>query len=329
MEAEMEIPSGNFANQLTQDVRIASLAEGKPLLLQAPPIALRDQSETAESRASRTISADALNQFVRTHNRTIAASIEIRDAIVEGSLDWRDVTFRSAVVFERCEFTGDVDISGARFERRCELARNLFRGKLTADGAQFQRNLLLDCSSIALQASFRMVQVNGEASFLGAHFHGAATFEQFRCEGALRCRSTMEEERLRLTCFHAGVTFLDASARHYANFAGAQFWGDASFERMRTDGPVFFRSYESKSLVARTTFYGASKFLGMYVEQVLHFQGVRLREKRTSFACAPATMVCSDATGLGTAPSSNPPQTLRTFTSERLRSLTASSSTSS
>ena len=262
----------SFANGLTEDARIALLAEGKRLLFHA------GESEPGESRASRTISADALNRFIAARAGKITTPIEIRDAVIEGFLDWKDVVFQSAVSFERCEFTGDVDISEARFERKCELKKNLFLGELTARAAIFKRDLSLDNSWVTLAATFRMAKVGGEASFQGAYFRGLTTFEQFRCDGALRCNCAFESEHktLRPTGFYGGVSFLDADLRSSASFAGAQFWGDASFERMRTAGPAFFQSHEQEDLTMQTRFFGPSRFLGMHVGQDLDFQGARL-----------------------------------------------------
>ncbi len=169
----------------------------------------------------------------------------LRDAIVEGDLDLRSLTFAPKVAFNRCVFRGKVDASEAHFSKSLTLTGCRFERDLRLFGTRVGGQLLMDGVVIrgvpAEGASLEQLHVAGNLSAAGLDADGKLNFRGARVEGQM-------------------------------DFSGARVAGDLSLQNARLAGNLFLRPHKGK----RATITGTAWMFGVQVGDLVDLSGASI-----------------------------------------------------
>jgi hypothetical protein len=127
----------------TDEGKRAWLRDGKELFFSAPPTT---GEETAEQKAARTIRTAWLEDLTRHRSRAMTVPIRINNAVLEGSLNLKDTTFKYEVSIMNSEFTGPANFSFCTFERNLVLPGCRFRESINCASAVARYWVVLDDS---------------------------------------------------------------------------------------------------------------------------------------------------------------------------------------
>lgn len=221
------------AIQLPTEEYRKKLNTGKPLEFQAPP---KDQDETPNQKAARTIPARWLELLAENHRRVISVPIQISNAIIEGHLHLEYAVFECNLVVKNCEFTGSVNFSFATFSRAARFTGSHFHG----------------------QAHFRGARANFDFEISETSFSEAARFQDLHCEevlGAVAANFVFAD-------FQRVEVAKDAVFRSISKGQHALFGGEARFDGAHIGGDADFSGAEFK---------GRANFYGFHVDGSAHF----------------------------------------------------------
>jgi hypothetical protein len=206
------------------DEKLRRLREGQPLLFPE-----RCENEDDEAKLARTIQACWIAELADRQTRQLSVSIEIRNAIVVGTLDVQYREFEYEMLLENCDFEGDVLINDCLFLRSVQ-----FRG------SHFLRDANFNDTTFKRSADFKSVRIQGIASFMRTTFGDTAWFNdtQFR-KNAYFLRTRFERDAdFYDAIFQEFVGFQAAEGKASINLIGADFisgvgFNDARFRALR------------------------------------------------------------------------------------------------
>src|SRR5205085_8463433 len=126
--------------------------------------------------------------------------------------------------------------------------------------------------------------VKGTAEFDGAEFCGEANFERFGTDGNIFFRAAKPhtgdaegKKGLKPVEFHKKARFVGARIRGNAEFDGAVFEDEATFEHFDVVGDVYFRPWKKNETPVRFT--KKSTFIGARVRGNAEFSGTEFGDR--------------------------------------------------
>ncbi len=255
---------------------------------------------------------------------TFEAEVSIRDCeFPEGAgetVDFSFATFKRPATFEGSHFRKPANFRAAHSEADFEIMRASFANGssfqdlhvdevLDAQGASFgsvhferieviksaffQTDAQGNRASFGGDAIFLAAHIQGQASFLGAEFRGAANFKSFQVGGSAFFQTDAQGNR---ASFGGDADFRGAHIEGQASFLGAEFRGAAIFDSFRVDGNAFFRPDAQGN---RASFRGDANFRGARIQGHAVFLGAEFRGAASfdSFQVGGSAFFRTDAQG--------------------------------
>ena len=251
------------AESIRHEAFLGSLKKGAPL-----------KFLSSDDRLQRTIPAKLIKQIVTEPDRTIAVPVEISNAIIDGALDLRHVTFKSVVTMTGCEFTGPVDFSSSTFEHNANLNGSKFTKPARFRAATMKGDLRIDEATFADDSKFTDIHVDQVLSAEGTTF-GSVNF--YRIEVVKRCsfQPLSKTGQLKPTVFTGDAYFGGANFQGNVDFGGTQFKAKADFNGVRIGRNAFFRPIEIEKECIPTRFVGEANFYSVQVQGDAFFRGAQ------------------------------------------------------
>ncbi|MEW6387805.1 MAG: hypothetical protein AB1491_09865 [Thermodesulfobacteriota bacterium] len=160
--------------------------------------------------------------------------IQIRKAVIIGSLDLEHAEIPHRVRLADCGFLDDLKLANSHFKKSLELDGSHFKGEAVFDSANIEKHLLLDRCRFEKFANFFCVKV-GQNLFIrsvkeeDALFKGMTSFNLADIGGALVAEGTKFQ-------------FKGEKEKEEINFSGMKVGTVASFKDAEFEGPVNFRA---------------------------------------------------------------------------------------
>ncbi|HVF54649.1 MAG TPA: pentapeptide repeat-containing protein [Pyrinomonadaceae bacterium] len=152
-----------------------------------------------------------------------------------GAADFRNASIKGGAEFASARFVG-----GANFERMHVGGAAMFHSST-------HRGQIIP-AYFGKSTTFADAHIDGSVRFEGAYFERGAKFERVHVGGYALFGAYEDRERtqppfsLTRTYFGGRADFLDAYFKGSVVFDGAMFNDEATFERLRADGTIFFRA---------------------------------------------------------------------------------------
>lgn len=248
----------------SEEVKIRIVA-GEPVLFQP-----------SQREADRTIPAEWIEAASRTGVR-----IEIRNALVTGSLDLKYETIREVVSFTNCRFIQRIDFSYSVFERFLDFSDSTFEQGIIFKGSLLKRDISLDRIKVdAGDVNFTDIQICGLFSAKEASFGAQVTVTFSRA----RFEKTVQFQKARFMC---KAVFSDIVIGPEAVFGGVIFEEEADFGRAQFLGEALFRGdsagglqsaiFKKRADFTAAQFGGHAAFDGVTFNDTAIFNGVKFR----------------------------------------------------
>ena len=217
--------------------------------------------------SGRIVQADWLADAARAGHK-----IELRNAIIRGPLDLRNVTIAEEFSLIRCVVKDRADFSHATLEKN-----------LILSGTRFERGANMACAELKQGGRFSSVQFR----------HIPACFREMHVQGAFRARrirfSTEVKAEFQAAQFDKAVNFWGAwfggvadfeqvSIGGQADFGHAVFKRKLSFNAATTKGAIFFRADEN---FTGAIFEGEADFIAAQISSQAAFQGTIFKQNVT------------------------------------------------
>ena len=188
-------------------------------------------------------------------------------------------TFAEDADFSYSEISGPADFEGSVFLKEANFNR------MRVNGAAYfscydDENAAPSSPSFARTrfegyTTFSHAVIDGTAFFKGVEFADSANFERAVIGGHALFQTLPSDHRRTFIPVHfkKDAKFLTAQIGANAEFDGACFDGEVSFERITIGRNALFRSFHDKSDLVRTTFKGVTSFLGGEIKGSAEFFG--------------------------------------------------------
>ncbi len=248
---------------------LASLKAGTPLRF-----LVEDAPETSDARLERTIPATLIEKIVTEPDRTVAIAIEISNAIIDGPLNLRHVTFKSGVTLTDCEFIGTVDFSFSTFEHNANFSGSKFTDRALFRAARMKCDLRIDEATFADDSKFTDIHVDEVLSAEGTTF-GSVDFHRMEVTKRSSFQPFSKTDQLLPTRFTGDVRFGGANFQGNADFSGTQFEAKADFNGVRIGRNAFFRAIEIEKKTVAPRFAGDADFYGVQIQGDAYFRGAQ------------------------------------------------------
>lgn len=293
------------ATQRSQESWLAQLKAGELIEFAEVP---SDRAETSEEREARTLPAELFTRLLENEQRSVTAPLRVCRAIISGTLNFENATFKDYVAFNQCEFTGEVNFRFATFERTAAFYYSLFLAKvifinanamdnLGFGGSEFRTNVDFIGVRVARHLAFAsykqskptlfegtfslyFANVTGQVSFTGAAFRRKASFQDMRVghNVSFDC-----DERGNQPTFGDLCDFSRARVGGSIEFEGVEFLSEFRFMDVNVEGLALFRSgpdgkrtrFSKEANFLRTTFNGNCLFEGVQFAGEADFAGMR------------------------------------------------------
>jgi uncharacterized protein YjbI with pentapeptide repeats len=142
-----------------------------------------------------------------------------------------EANFRDVVI------EGTADFNGAEFQDKAIFNRTKVRGSAFFNAVKY-RDTLMRCSFLGI-ANFDDVEVQGLLSMLGVRFTTTASFRRLQVKGNASFGPAPLDTELECSEFRETI-FTDAHISGLADFSGAAFNGSLSCDRVAIGGAAFF-----------------------------------------------------------------------------------------
>jgi hypothetical protein len=194
--------------------------------------------ETGTADEERTIPAAWIHDLFPEPQRVAAHPIRITNAIIDGDLLLHYARAPYEIEITGCTFTGRVSFAQATIERAMDLSDCHFPKLLSFRFAQLNSDLALERCVCMGTANFNDVVVRRLLQANGTQFRGAFEMERANVTSVF-FRVARSDDALMPTRFEQRVRFLDMHAQYF-DAEGAQFDGDANFQRVTVEGIALF-----------------------------------------------------------------------------------------
>ena len=234
-----------------------------------PPLSCPLYNSPAD-RQTRTVEASEIESLAK-HPRGGNAQLPIRisNAIIRGDLSLNYVTFEREVIITDSEFTGNVDLSFASFQKAVCFRGCSFLQPTSFRGCYVRGDLELDLVRFAADADFRGSVISKNLRAQGAEF-ARARFDGAEIKGDA---AFMSWDAKRVTRFRGSAEFSSAHMTGQADFRSAVFESDLICNLIQVDGGIFFTSDDRRvdgqealssgsTITQQTEFGGRVKFIG-------------------------------------------------------------------
>jgi uncharacterized protein YjbI with pentapeptide repeats len=176
------------------------------------------------------------------------------------------VVFDGTTRLDYAVFDAGLDLTGSRFDGQARLYRMRCPSAARFDDVAFTGDVELTGADLT------------RASFAGATFGGAASFDEFAVGGCEfdRCRFTGSAS-FRRARFAEGVSFEHATFEADADFHDTRYDGIALFRFAAFSGPVSFANavFEARASFGRAAFHAAVEFTGARFKDKATFEDAR------------------------------------------------------
>jgi hypothetical protein len=266
----------------TDEEKCQSLFKGKPLIFPALSFNGVHSHEELEINGLKASCLEALAD----KDGCISVSIEIKNAIVEGPLNLKYITFKGEVTFINCEFSDTVDFSFATFQRSVSFVDNsVFKQRVDFRAAHAMRDFRVSYARFKDDCCFMDFRADEVFRAEGTHFNTASFEQAVFAKRVFFCPKNPGEKNdtAKQVQFDGDVTFVDAHIQGAAHFEGVAFNGAADFRRTQIESSVNFgcfidRSSESgQAAFIATCFAGDAKFNGARIQGTAYFRGVNFQ----------------------------------------------------
>jgi uncharacterized protein YjbI with pentapeptide repeats len=204
--------------------------------------------------------------------------------VSEGHDIFVPVNFSGDATFWNADIKGMADFDGVRFGGKVDFSHvnvgRHARFRTFTGGREFYRVVFVG------EARFLDAFVKGTAGFDGAEFRGEANFERFSTEGSIYFRAAelpasndggKKKLRLQPVEFHKKARFASARVRGNAEFDGAVFEEEASFEHLDVTRDIYFRPWAKNEDTVR--FMKKVNFIGVRVRGNAEFSGTEFGDR--------------------------------------------------
>lgn len=222
------------------------------------------------------------------HHAAIGASANFCPARREGLAEpppAPTVAFGDAASFEDMTVNGSMDFTGAKFAGEADFRRVRVQGGVTCNPYAPTGHPVFEPVVFGGKVEFSDAFVKSSARFVGAEFKSKAVFKRLVTEGNIIFRCAVRQSDgarppggdpgagVFPVTFAGQAQFESVRVRGNAEFDGAQFLKDASFERSEIGGNAYFRPWKGVTLPVR--FLNESTFVGMKITGDAEFSGAQ------------------------------------------------------
>lgn len=212
--------------------------------------------------AARTIPAAAIAELIDPHDRSMPLPLHITGARITGDLVLEFVTFPHQLIFQRCEFDGQVNCASATFRKSVHFENCRIAGSLNLMRAEVAGTVDVSWSRIEHDLIAHDANVARNLAGVGLSVR-ELDCRRVRIDKACIFRSGQRGDEVVVTSVNGEARFNDAAIGLIVDMSGAEFHDRALFSRMRVGGRVFFRRPEGVAAHRRPTiFRGNAEFRG-------------------------------------------------------------------
>lgn len=246
---------------------------------------------------------------------TTGVNVEIWNAVIHGPINLSGKELRGQLELRHCDVRDSVDFSGSVFHSGLVLSSTIFHGKVSLRNVTAKRDINLNRTSFQASANtFINMSVKGYLIAIGAHFLGAATFDDVTFGPDARFnRSVFARLSFNSVRVTGSLHFDRAHFQKQTNFIGlnidgdldfndtvfepaneAEFYvlcvgGDASFDRAVFGAKVFF---SGSQIHGQGSFHGVAfedgaDFSDIKVDNDLIFRRDELSDRSSAFRLRP------------------------------------------
>ena len=245
-----------------------------------PPFPSTGQADPALE--ARRIKSGLFEEWARASNSVVSVPLTIENAIIEGPLSLKYITFKGEVSVINCHFSGPLDLSFAVFERSVHLDHSCFEKDAVFSACHAKSDFII--SGVKFEGAVVFTRFLADQAFIarGACFESQVTFVQAKLKSAefSPWLSTDGSPEIRQTTFNGDADFSYADIDGPSYFEGTLFAREVRFNRTQIRGAAYFSCYDDerapKSLVsfARTCFKGYTSFSHAQIDGSAYFLGV-------------------------------------------------------
>jgi uncharacterized protein YjbI with pentapeptide repeats len=257
------------------------LQRGWPLEFSLP----NGDSDSTEARAKRTIQAAWLEQLATKDTHVIQVPISITNAIIEGNLSLKYVSFEQEISISNSEFLGSCDFSFAIFNRTTSFIASQFYGKAFFRSSNAKCDFIITRAQFHNDVQFIEMNVGALLSAEGASFQDA-DFAFIKVTTIANFNPVSYEGTFIPVNFIGGASFFGAEFLGAAAFIGAQFKKSAKFEGLNVKHRITFDTFENNDEVLltylnnatfdRAQIQGGASFIGAFFNEKASFQNAEI-----------------------------------------------------
>ncbi len=188
---------------------------------------------------------------------SITAPVEIKQSIINGSVDFEGIIFSKPSTFESTIFSGDASF-----------ARTDFQDSVSFENARFGRAADFDEAKFEGDANYNKAEFVGVSSFYLADFKGDANFYTTTFD---------TDANFNKAAFDGDAFFDGAQFATYANFENAKFEGEASFYQAKFNWNTNFANakFDGMTYFSDALLREESGFESIQSNRYLSFEGTQ------------------------------------------------------
>lgn len=268
-------PSSNYPRSDAE--KKTCLQQGNPLRF--PPFPANGQLDPMLK--IRRIKSSVLEELARSSEGILSRALVIENAIIEGPLNLKYVTFKGELSITNCDISEQLDLSFAVFERSVHFDNSRFAQEAVFRACHAKGDFSVSCARFEGAVVFAAFVADQVFVARGARFMNEAIFVQARLKSPeffpwILAGATTE---ILQTTFNGYADFSYAEIDGPAHFEGILFANDARFSRIHIKGAAYFCCYDDDRApngvvgFARSRFQGYANFSHAQIDGTAYFQG--------------------------------------------------------